>query len=375
MKTIDTRELSSGVMTPVIYHAVTNVTPSQKYGIPKARCIITLSFIYNEWPCVMRNVARVRCMTLRRCATASFTPHVFARRRFTCRKNNSQRSSPIVEYGRRRRPTMSDLRVNVPQKNTPGAPRAFETFCARVSPADFTGRLISRRTRCVQQTRVSAVPGNDLPLDKRKAKKKWGEMENLIAARLPHTVVDAGRRTRDSREPGVDPGFVTDRGVFGRRVSGPSKFEIRNFKADVSNLVFTYNLHFNQLDFRGKYKIDASILLLRLIGDGNVTGSFFDYESDSYMKANKIVKNNNTYIEFEKMKFRIKIGGAKINLDNLFGGDPILGPASNEVLNANSDLFLDEIKPVLEDALSNIFTNVANKITGSFTYDELFPSK
>ncbi|EZA49856.1 hypothetical protein X777_11837 [Ooceraea biroi] len=93
------------------------------------------------------------------------------------------------------------------------------------------------------------------------------------------------------------------------------------------------------------------------------------------MKANKIVKNNNTYIEFEKMKFRIKIGGAKINLDNLFGGDPILGPASNEVLNANSDLFLDEIKPVLEDALSNIFTNVANKITGSFTYDELFPSK
>ncbi|XP_026826193.1 uncharacterized protein LOC105284342 [Ooceraea biroi] len=158
-------------------------------------------------------------------------------------------------------------------------------------------------------------------------------------------------------------------------VSGPSKFEIRNFKADVSNLVFTYNLHFNQLDFRGKYKIDASILLLRLIGDGNVTGSFFDYESDSYMKANKIVKNNNTYIEFEKMKFRIKIGGAKINLDNLFGGDPILGPASNEVLNANSDLFLDEIKPVLEDALSNIFTNVANKITGSFTYDELFPSK
>lgn len=49
------------------------------------------------------------------------------------------------------------------------------------------------------------------------------------------------------------------------------------------------------------------------------------------------------------------------------------GPASNEVLNANSGLLLDEVKPVLETSLAELFTDVANKITKSFTYKELFP--
>jgi len=107
------------------------------------------------------------------------------------------------------------------------------------------------------------------------------------------------------------------------------------------------------------------------------------------------------------MKFNLKIGQARIQLDNLFGGDPILGASkhlyvsillnecqtheylikliflcfsklgrvSNEILNANSELFLDEIKPILTDALSDLFTTIANKITESFTYNELFPDK
>lgn len=104
------------------------------------------------------------------------------------------------------------------------------------------------------------------------------------------------------------------------------------------------------------------------------------------------------------MKFNIKINRARLNLDNLFGGDPILGmllfnkfreicdeyehhyicimidvlsfklgPASNEILNANSEFLIDEIKPVLEESLSDLFTSIANKITGQFTYDDLFP--
>ena len=43
------------------------------------------------------------------------------------------------------------------------------------------------------------------------------------------------------------------------------------------------------------------------------------------------------------------------------------------MLNANTAAFLDEILPVLETALSDLLTNVANKITEKFTYDELFP--
>lgn len=157
------------------------------------------------------------------------------------------------------------------------------------------------------------------------------------------------------------------------QIYGPSTFKIRDLKIDPENVFITFKIDFDKLDFRGKYKINAQILLLNLVGEGDVTGSFFDYVSDCWLRSHKVVKNNSTYVNFEKMKFNIKINKARINLDNLFGGDPILGPASNHILNANSELLLDEIKPVLEDTLSDLFTNIANKITGQFTYDDLFP--
>ncbi|XP_057337489.1 uncharacterized protein LOC130675684 isoform X1 [Microplitis mediator] len=157
------------------------------------------------------------------------------------------------------------------------------------------------------------------------------------------------------------------------QVKGPSTFKIREFKADVDDVTFTFKVSFGVLSFRGKYQINARLLLLRLAGSGDITGNFTGYDSDVTLHAEKVVKNNEVYLNFEKMKLVIRIGKADIYLSNLFGGDPILGPASNQILNANSNLLLDEIRPVLETALSDLFTDVANKVTNSFTYNELFP--
>ena len=51
----------------------------------------------------------------------------------------------------------------------------------------------------------------------------------------------------------------------------------------------------------------------------------------------------------------------------------ILGEATNRLLGENSNLFIEELKPLMEDALSDLFTDIANKITLAFTYRELFP--
>ncbi|KYN17998.1 Protein takeout, partial [Trachymyrmex cornetzi] len=140
------------------------------------------------------------------------------------------------------------------------------------------------------------------------------------------------------------------------------------------NVFITFKVGFDKLDFKGKYQINAQILLLNIVGDGDLTGTFLDYDSDCLMKSQKIVKNNNTYVNFEKMKIKIKINKALLNFNNLFGSDSVLGSASNEILNANSEFIIDEIRPVLEDSLSDLFTRIANKITLKFTYDDLFPN-
>ncbi|EGI67977.1 Circadian clock-controlled protein, partial [Acromyrmex echinatior] len=158
------------------------------------------------------------------------------------------------------------------------------------------------------------------------------------------------------------------------QIFGPSTFKIQDFKIDPENVFVTFKIGFDKLDFKGKYQINAQILLLNIVGKGDLTGTFLDYNSDCFMKSQKIIKNNKTYVNFEKMKFKIKINKAIINFNNLFGGDTILGSTTNEILNANSDFLIDEIKPVLEDNLSDLFTRIANKITLKFTYDNLFPN-
>ncbi|XP_014210395.2 protein takeout-like isoform X2 [Copidosoma floridanum] len=168
-------------------------------------------------------------------------------------------------------------------------------------------------------------------------------------------------------------GARLDINVTGLKVYGPSTFKVQDLKADTDNVKFTFKVGFDRLTFKGKYSIDARLLLLRLAGSGDLSGNFTDYKSDVILTARKIHRNNDTYLSFNKMKLDITIKSAKVYLSNLFGGDPILGPASNEILNANSAIFLDELRPVLEQSLSDLFTNVANKITRSFTYNELFP--
>lgn len=60
-------------------------------------------------------------------------------------------------------------------------------------------------------------------------------------------------------------------------MKGPSTFKIRDFKADVDDVTFTFKVSFGVLSFQGKYQINARLLLLRLAGSGDITGNFSKY--------------------------------------------------------------------------------------------------
>ncbi|XP_050665604.1 protein takeout-like isoform X2 [Leptidea sinapis] len=157
------------------------------------------------------------------------------------------------------------------------------------------------------------------------------------------------------------------------KVTGPSNFKITELKSDLNKNRFDFKLLLPRLDFAGKYKMDIQILLLRLQGRGNITGSFKDYTCNVTMKGHKEMRDGNEYLNFDPMKVKLRVGESFIYLTNLFDGDPVLGPATNRVINDNSQVFLQEISPVLEKSLADIFTEMANKITSKFTYKELFP--
>lgn len=79
------------------------------------------------------------------------------------------------------------------------------------------------------------------------------------------------------------------------------------------------------------------------------------------------------YVRLMQMPLSIKMRTFRMKLDNLFNGDPILSQVANDLINDSQDLYLQEIVPGLEKALSKKFLTIANRILANTTYDELFP--
>lgn len=98
-----------------------------------------------------------------------------------------------------------------------------------------------------------------------------------------------------------------------------------------------------------------------------------DYDFSCILKGNKIKRNENNYLQFEKMKCNLNVGKVSIYLDNLFNGNVLLGQATNAAINDNIHFFFEEMKPNISDAITKRFTDIANKITLTFKYEELFP--
>lgn len=73
------------------------------------------------------------------------------------------------------------------------------------------------------------------------------------------------------------------------------------------------------------------------------------------MRGTRYLRNGQDYVKFTKMTMRIEFKDFKLNLENLFNGDRILGDVGNALINNNQDLYLNEIVPGLEHGLSKSF--------------------
>lgn len=96
-------------------------------------------------------------------------------------------------------------------------------------------------------------------------------------------------------------------------------------------------------------------------------------------------------MRYTTLDLKVHIGGGKVRLSNLFGGDKILSKyyylqtkpnntyliisddVINDTINKNLDMYLKELMPVIEKALASNFLKIGNNIVESFTYAQLFP--
>ncbi|KAL6255418.1 hypothetical protein P5V15_013753 [Pogonomyrmex californicus] len=157
-------------------------------------------------------------------------------------------------------------------------------------------------------------------------------------------------------------------------VNGASNFEINKVKLDFNTLQFLVDVALPNIQVEGTYEIDGKILLLPIRGSGPMFGNFSNCIGACKIQVAKYLdENGEEKIRIIDFRMKISVGKGTLKLDNLFGGEQVLGDVINSAINNNFDLFMKELLPLVEKALSDAFQNIAGNIIQQFAFAKLFP--
>ncbi|KAB0798684.1 hypothetical protein PPYR_09677 [Photinus pyralis] len=163
---------------------------------------------------------------------------------------------------------------------------------------------------------------------------------------------------------------LTDLQVWGASSFHILHLSVGNTKTGRS---FRFKVEVPHLYGIGNYQINTKLLFLDLQGEGKFYTNVSNYRFDCTLNGNIIQNDGRNHLLFEKLICKLRIGEKKLRLDNLFAQNPILAEATKGIIDDNTEVFFNEIRPGLQDSLDQKFTDLANRITMAFTYEELFP--
>ena len=146
-------------------------------------------------------------------------------------------------------------------------------------------------------------------------------------------------------------------------------------RANLETLTFIVDVDLPRLSISGNYDVNGRIILLYIRGNGPMQGNFTNSKAFVKIQMKEFKKEDGeSYLKVAELKTKIAVvqDGA-LHLENLFGGDPVLSDAVNNAINSNFNSFVTEIKPTVENAISNAFTDIANGILQQFPFKTLFP--
>lgn len=134
------------------------------------------------------------------------------------------------------------------------------------------------------------------------------------------------------------------------------------------------NIGLPHLYIDGMYQVDGKVLLLPITGSGQIRGNFTKCIGSIRVEG-ELRKDEEglDHLYCTKFDMTISVGEGSVTLENLFGGERVLGDLVNSAINTNFEVVIREIKPLIEKALAEVFLEITNHIVNPFTFQQLFP--
>jgi len=145
------------------------------------------------------------------------------------------------------------------------------------------------------------------------------------------------------------------------KIKGPSNATVAKAHLNMEKMLLNFDLEIPKLRINATYNLKGNILLLPLIGAGDVNILLKDIKTSVFTKIS-LQKMPEEVINIDQMKVKFNVGGMRIHLDNLFNGNKVLSASFSMFLNQNSKEILSELQADLEAGLGDIFEGIWNSV-------------
>ncbi|KAL1140558.1 hypothetical protein AAG570_000488, partial [Ranatra chinensis] len=156
-------------------------------------------------------------------------------------------------------------------------------------------------------------------------------------------------------------------------IYGPTQFDLKSLKLDPESGQVKIKLWLPSLYMVSDYDIKGRILMLPIDGKGISRGNYSDIEASAVMQGERVMKDGKVYFNVVDFFVNFVVGHANVHLSELFNGDQQLGEAMNSFLNENWRNVVQDIQPVLEKTVGDLFRKFSNRIYHKFPIDFLLP--
>lgn len=110
-------------------------------------------------------------------------------------------------------------------------------------------------------------------------------------------------------------------------------------------------------------------MVLPLVGDGSCELKLRGVDTKITTDVDFKEVEGREIIYFEKMNVTFKVKAMKVNFQNLFNGNKVLGLTMNNFLNQNAIEILNELEDSISSSLSVIFLELINNVFSKIPTD------
>lgn len=121
--------------------------------------------------------------------------------------------------------------------------------------------------------------------------------------------------------------------------------------------------------------MDGRVLILPVAGKGDSNLTLLNSESTIRFSGKPVTKNDKVYMQTDNLQFSVQPSKMIVEFGNMFNGDPVLGPTTNQFLNDQWEDIYRELKPSVEAAFGKVIQTLINNVFASLQYKNAFSAE